>query len=137
LYFNPSAASLSKTGVGIGPPKVLVAPKPTSSTRMSTTLGAPAGDLGGLGQKGCGALPLDGTVSAGDEFGFAVSLLWAKAGDQELNAIDPLRKSPICCVRFIQHSPLFLEQCGGPIPGEFASRSAACRELTKPMPDSY
>ena len=35
----------SSVGVGIGPPKVSVAPKPRSSIRMMTTFGAPAGAL--------------------------------------------------------------------------------------------
>jgi hypothetical protein len=34
----------------MGPPKVLAAPKPTSSVRISRILGAPAGAFGGSGQ---------------------------------------------------------------------------------------
>jgi hypothetical protein len=46
LYFSPLAASRSKVGVGIGPPKVDDAAKPTSSVRMISTFGAPFGACG-------------------------------------------------------------------------------------------
>src|SRR5262245_34008660 len=39
-------------GVWIGPPKVLVAPKPTSSVRINRTLGAPAGASTPFGKSG-------------------------------------------------------------------------------------
>ena len=38
-------ARRSIVGVGIGPPNVLLAPKPTSSVRMSRMFGAPLGAL--------------------------------------------------------------------------------------------
>src|SRR5215470_6443114 len=43
LYRSPSAASLSIVGEGTLPPKVLNWPKPASSIRMSTKVGASAG----------------------------------------------------------------------------------------------
>src|SRR3954452_16673196 len=43
LYFRPFPASRSAVGVAHGPPKALDAPNPTSSSRMTSTLGAPAG----------------------------------------------------------------------------------------------
>ena len=43
LKRSPPAASRSAVGVRQGPPKALEAPKPTSSSRMITTFGAPAG----------------------------------------------------------------------------------------------
>ena len=43
LYFSPPAARRSAFGVWHGPPKALDAPKPTSSIRMTRTLGAPFG----------------------------------------------------------------------------------------------
>jgi len=43
LYRNPDLASRLNVGVGIGPPKVLLAPNPTSSVKISNTLGAPWG----------------------------------------------------------------------------------------------
>ena len=50
------AASFSKVGVGMGPPKALVAPKPASSIRITITLGAPAGAVIPLGEKGVDSL---------------------------------------------------------------------------------
>ncbi len=52
LYFRPFAASASRVGVGIGPPNALEAPKPTSSVKMSSTLGAPSGAEIGCGKSG-------------------------------------------------------------------------------------
>src|SRR3954463_11998227 len=43
VYFNPCPASRSAVGVRHGPPNALEAPKPTSSSRMTRTFGAPAG----------------------------------------------------------------------------------------------
>ena len=45
VNFSPPAASFSAVGVWQGPPKALVAPKPTSSIRTIRTLGAPWGGL--------------------------------------------------------------------------------------------
>ena len=47
LYFSPFAASRSAVGVLTGPPKALDAAKPTSSSRITSTLGAPAGGRSG------------------------------------------------------------------------------------------
>jgi hypothetical protein len=46
---NPFAANRSNVCVGTGPPNVLVAPKPTSSVRMSRIFGAPFGAVTPLG----------------------------------------------------------------------------------------
>src|SRR5262245_53687919 len=46
----------SSAGVGITPPKVLGAPKPTSSVMIKSTLGAPCGGTTRGGQYGCDAL---------------------------------------------------------------------------------
>ena len=43
LKRKPLFASFSKVGVGIGPPNVDDAPKPTSSVMMSRTFGRPGG----------------------------------------------------------------------------------------------
>src|SRR3954468_6756121 len=43
LYFRPFPASRSAVGVAHGPPNALEAAKPTSSSKMTSTLGAPAG----------------------------------------------------------------------------------------------
>src|SRR6478736_1454252 len=47
LYFRPWAASFSAFGVRHGPPKALEAPKPTSSSRTTSTFGAPVGGRSG------------------------------------------------------------------------------------------
>src|SRR5208337_23121 len=43
LYFSPLSASFWRVGVEHGPPNVLVAPNPTSSSSTSSTFGAPFG----------------------------------------------------------------------------------------------
>src|SRR4051794_41211944 len=43
LYLSPLPASRSAVGVAHGPPNALDAPKPTSSSRTTSTFGAPAG----------------------------------------------------------------------------------------------
>src|SRR3954454_8320374 len=47
LYLSPLSASRSAVGVAHGPPKALDAAKPTSSSRTTSTLGAPAGGRSG------------------------------------------------------------------------------------------
>src|SRR5205814_8570063 len=47
LYFRPFPASRSAVGVAHGPPNALDAAKPTSSSRTTSTLGAPAGGRSG------------------------------------------------------------------------------------------
>src|ERR1044072_4163929 len=47
LYFRPFPASRSAVGVAHGPPNALEAAKPTSSSRRTSTLGAPAGGCSG------------------------------------------------------------------------------------------
>src|SRR3954469_11546574 len=47
LYFRPLAASRSAVAVAPGPPNALDAAKPTSSSRMTSTLGAPSGGRSG------------------------------------------------------------------------------------------
>jgi hypothetical protein len=47
LYFKPFPASRSAVGVAHGPPNALEAAKPTSSSRTTSTLGAPAGGRSG------------------------------------------------------------------------------------------
>src|SRR5262245_39753528 len=51
-------ATRSRVGVGIGPPKVLGAPKPVSSVIMSRTFGAPVGAVTALGKSGVDSLAL-------------------------------------------------------------------------------
>src|SRR3954468_20213309 len=47
LYVRPPAARRSALGVAHGPPKALEAPNPTSSSRMTSTFGAPLGGRSG------------------------------------------------------------------------------------------
>src|SRR5438477_8038034 len=48
VYFSPCPASRSAVGVRHGPPNALEAPKPTSSSRITRTFGAPVGGRNGL-----------------------------------------------------------------------------------------
>src|SRR5262249_5544085 len=52
LKRRPLSAMRWKLGVWIGPPKVLLAPKPTSSVKISRTLGAPFGASTAFGKSG-------------------------------------------------------------------------------------
>src|SRR6478672_8160637 len=47
MYFRPPFASRSAFGVWHGPPNALDAPNPTSSRRITSTFGAPAGGRNG------------------------------------------------------------------------------------------
>src|SRR5207245_1254582 len=47
LYFSPFPASRSAVGVAHGPPNTLEAANPTSSSRTTSTFGAPAGGSSG------------------------------------------------------------------------------------------
>src|SRR6516225_9353848 len=60
VYRKPSLAMRSRAGVGMTPPKVDGAPKPTSSVIMSRTFGAPLGGTTRAGHAGfdCAALRL-------------------------------------------------------------------------------
>src|SRR5208283_1151984 len=72
-------------GVGIGPPNVLLAPKPTSSVRISKMLGAPFGALTSPGKSGVESLgvnpmcPLNGGAGRG-------KVSWAFVGIKHPNA---------------------------------------------------
>ena len=80
LYFRPPAASRSAVGVRHGPPNALEAPNPTSSSRTTSTLGAPAGGRSGSIGGNCasgsrasnGKLPLELSVRDGEAAGAAV-----------------------------------------------------------------
>src|SRR3954463_1478271 len=64
LYFRPFAASRSAVGVAHGPPNALEAAKPTSSSKTTSTLGAPAGGRNGsiAGNDASGSLASNGSV---------------------------------------------------------------------------
>src|SRR5262245_47948655 len=89
LYLSPLLATRSKLGVGIGPPKVLVAPKPVSSVMMSRTFGAPLGAVTPTGKSGLDSLALRPTTPPNGASGtgrtgeppvgdFLTDLSWAK-----------------------------------------------------------
>src|SRR5262252_6046654 len=69
-----------KFGVSIGPPNVLVAPKPTSSVRIKRTLGAPAGASMPFGKSGVepfkvrSMCPLKGGSGGGNTLGVSASV---------------------------------------------------------------
>ena len=52
MYFRPPAANRSRFGVEHGPPNTLDAPNPTSSIRITSTFGAPAGGRSGTSRWG-------------------------------------------------------------------------------------
>jgi len=71
-----------KFGVWIGPPKVLVAAKPTSSVRINRTLGAPAGASTPFGKSGVDSLTVRPIFpwKGGSGFGSTTSSSAASAG---------------------------------------------------------
>src|SRR5262247_2576292 len=74
LKRRPLSASRWKLGVWIGPPKVLVAPKPTSSVRISRTLGAPAGASTPFGKSGVESLTVRPIFPSNGGSGFGNTL---------------------------------------------------------------
>ena len=85
---SPRLATRSKFGVGIGPPKVLAAPKPVSSVMTSRTFGAPLGAVTSLGKSGFDSLALRtmtppnggsgiGRIGEPPVDGFSAGLSWA------------------------------------------------------------
>src|SRR5262245_40190850 len=70
-----------KLGIWIGPPKVLVAPKPTSSVRINRTLGAPTGASTPFGKSGVESLRVRPIFPAKGGSGFGKTLgVWDAAG---------------------------------------------------------
>src|SRR5215469_13229433 len=83
-----------KLGVWIGPPKVLLAPKPTSSVRISRTLGAPAGASTPLGKSGTepfrvrSIFPLKGGSGVGNTLGVSDAAARGRALDATADAAE-------------------------------------------------
>src|SRR5688572_10606278 len=71
VNFSPSAASRSNVGVSMGPPKALLAPKPTSSIRITRTLGAPSG---GRSRR------MGGNLVSGDVASYVTVPVYARSG---------------------------------------------------------
>src|SRR5512133_2351662 len=71
LYFRPFPASRSAVGVAHGPPNALEAAKPTSSSRMTRTFGAPSGGRSGSigGNVASGSLASRGRSPSYGRFG--------------------------------------------------------------------
>src|SRR5262245_47370720 len=154
LYFRPLAASLSKFGVGIGPPNVLDAPKPTSSVMMSSTFGAPLGAWTSLGKSGVESLtvrpilPWNGGSGIGRTFrraSAAAFLSWARTAGSRPEAASRPGRAPAAitaaAARVVRVRMVSSPQCDGrggwpgvaPGPRWAASVAARayCRDLRK------
>src|SRR6516164_2337044 len=81
-----------KLGVWIGPPKVLLAPKPTSSVRIRRMLGAPAGASMPFGKSGTepfkvrSIVPLKGGSGLGNIASVAASAEPGSAAEASVDA---------------------------------------------------
>ena len=82
LYFRPFPASRSAVGVAHGPPNALDAPKPTSSSKMTSTFGAPAGGRSGSigGNFASGSLASKGNSPVYGWSGIGRTSLWISEG---------------------------------------------------------
>src|SRR5678815_5248707 len=85
LYFRPFPASRSAVGVAHGPPNALEAAKPTSSSRTTSTFGAPAGGSSGSigGNVASGSLASRGSSPSYGLFGIGRT-------SRELWSVTPL-----------------------------------------------
>ena len=81
LYFRPFPASRSAVGVAHGPPNALEAAKPTSSSKMTSTLGAPAGGWSGsiAGNDASGSLASRGSSPAYGRSGIGSTSRWTSS----------------------------------------------------------
>src|ERR1044072_8326065 len=81
LYFRPLLASRSAVGVAHGPPNALEAAKPTSASKMTSTLGAPAGGLSGsiAGNDAAGSLASYGSVPSNGLSGIGRTSRWTSS----------------------------------------------------------
>ena len=82
LYFRPFPASRSAVGVAHGPPNALDAAKPTSSSKMTSTLGAPAGGCSGSigGNVASGSFASNGNGPPYGRSGIGSTSLWISDG---------------------------------------------------------
>src|SRR5688500_998176 len=81
LYFSPFPASRSAVGIAHGPPNALEAAKPTSSSRTTSTLGAPAGGRSGsiAGNDASGSLASRGNSPAYGRSGMGRTSRWTSS----------------------------------------------------------
>src|SRR5512132_4213765 len=82
LYLRPFPASRSAVGVAQGPPNALEAAKPTSSSKMTSTLGAPAGGSSGSigGNFASGSFASKGNAPPYGRSGIGSTSLWIWEG---------------------------------------------------------
>src|SRR3954462_1667066 len=80
LYVRPFAASRSAVGVTHGPPNALEAAKPTSSSRTTSTLGAPAGGCSDsiAGNDASGSLASSGSSPSYGRSGIGRTSRWTE-----------------------------------------------------------
>src|SRR3954451_23419483 len=85
LYFRPFPARRSAVGVEHGPPNALDPAKPTSSSKMTSRFGAPAGGLSGSigGNFACGSFASNGNGPSYGRSGIGSTALWVW---EELNS---------------------------------------------------
>src|SRR6516225_5312779 len=89
-----------KFGVWIGPPNVLVAPKPTSSVKIKRTLGAPAGASTPFGKSGTepfrvrSILPWNGGSGLGNMLGVSERAVRGSAAtaDAGMRDVEPSKR---------------------------------------------
>src|SRR6516164_6985888 len=108
LYRSPLSATRWKFGVWIGPPKVLLAPKPTSSVRINRTLGAPAGASMPFGKSGVepfkvrSICPLKGGSGGGSTVGVSAATGLGSAVEATADAassdVEPSRRRRLILV---------------------------------------
>src|SRR6478672_4593635 len=97
LYFKPLPASRSAVGVVHGPPNALDAAKPTSSSRMTSTLGAPSGGRRGsiAGNDASGSLASNGSVPSTGLSGIGRTVRGPSGGDMVVTVSrSPSRMHP-------------------------------------------
>src|SRR3954464_13922925 len=90
LYLRPFAARRSAVGVAHGPPNALAPAKPTSSSKMTSTLGAPAGGCNGSigGNFASGSFAPTGTAPPYSRSRIGRTSLWIWEG---LKLVPPFR----------------------------------------------
>src|SRR3954471_9662273 len=91
LYLRPFSASRSAVGVAHGPPNALDAAKPTSSSKTTSTLGAPAGGRSGsiAANDASGSLASYGSVASNGRSGIGNTPRSGPSGSAWLTESSP------------------------------------------------
>src|SRR6187455_1252462 len=107
LYLSPFPASRSAVGVAHGPPNALDAANPTSSSKMTSTLGAPAGGRSGSigGNFASGSLASKGNSPSYGRSGIGSTSLWIWEGLNSYH-LSPRFATAGGLRGFSSHSPL-------------------------------